>query len=135
MQPTILIIDDSEDDVLLMKLVLSKTGRNFRTEVALSGEAGLTLIQRGKTSLKLILLDLKMPGMDGFEVLRKIRDDESLSSIPVVIVTHSDLVSDEQASVKAGANSFLHKATDLNQFKKDIESILDRWLGTNVPHL
>jgi len=135
MQPVILIIDDSEDDVLLTKLALSKTGRNFRTEVALSGEAGLALIRGGKTPPKLILLDLKMPRMDGIEVLRKIREDESLSSIPVVIVTHSDLVSDEQASDKAGADSFLRKATDLDQFKKDIERILDRWLGTNTPHL
>jgi len=135
MQPTILIIDDNEDDVLLTKLILSKTGRDLRTEVALSGEAGLAVIRGGKTSLKLVLLDLKMPRMDGIEVLRKIREDESLSSIPVVIVTHSDLLSDEQASIKAGADSFLHKSTDLDQFKKDIEHLLDRWMGTNAPRL
>jgi CheY-like chemotaxis protein len=129
MQPTIIIIDDNEDDVLLMKLVLSKTGRDFRTEVALSGEAGLTLIRGENTSPKLILLDLKMPGMDGIETLRKIRDDETLCKIPVVIFTHSDLPSDEQAAVKAGADRFLHKATDLGQFKKDIECVLDRWLA------
>jgi len=134
MQPTILIIDDNEDDVLLTKLVLSKTGRDFRTEVALSGEAGLALIRGGKTSPKLILLDLKMPGMDGIEILRKIRDDERLSSMPVVMVTHSDLQSDEQAAIKAGAASFLHKETDLDQFKRDVERILDRWLGTHVLH-
>ncbi len=120
MQPTILIIDDNEDDVLLTKLVLSKTGIDFRTEVALSGEAGLALIRGGKTSPKLILLDLKIPSMDGIEILRKIRDDERLSSMPVVMVTHSDLQSDEQAAIKAGAASFLHKETDLDQFKKDI---------------
>ncbi len=135
MQPTILIIDDNEDDVLLMKLVLSKTGRDLRTEVAFSGEAGLALIGGGKTSPELILLDLKMPRMDGIEVLRKIREDMSLNRIPVVIVTHSDMESDQQASIKAGADSFLHKASDINQFKKDIEHILDRWLGTNALHL
>jgi CheY-like chemotaxis protein len=135
MQPTILIIDDNEDDVLLMKLVLSKTGRDLRTEVALSGEVGLALIGGGKTSLALILLDLKMPRMDGIEVLRKIREDKSLSRIPVVIVTHSDMESDQQASIKAGADSFLRKASDLDQFKKDIEHMLDRWLGATVSHL
>jgi CheY-like chemotaxis protein len=135
MQPTILIIDDSENDVLLTKVALSKTGWDLRTDVALSGEAGLALIREGKTPPKLILLDLKMPGIDGIEVLRKIRADESLRSIPVVIVTHSNLESDEQAAVKAGADSFLHKATDLDQFKKDLERVLDRCLGTNAAHL
>jgi CheY-like chemotaxis protein len=135
MQPTILIIDDNEDDVLLMKLVLSKNGRDLRTEFALSGEAGLALIRGGKMLPELILLDLKMPGMDGIEVLRKIREDMTLSHIPVVIVTHSDMESDQQASIKAGADSFLHKASDLDHFKEDIEHILNRWLGANVPHL
>ncbi len=134
MQPVILIIDDSEDDFLLMKAALSKTRRNFRTEVASSGEAGLTLIREGKTPPKLILLDLKMPRMDGIEVLRKIRGDERLSSIPVIIVTNSKLESDETAAFKAGANGFLHKATDLDQFKRDIERIIDRWLDANAPH-
>lgn len=133
MQPTILIINDNEDDVLLTKEALSKTGRDFKTEVAMSGETGLALIREEKTLPKLILLDLKMPGMDGIEVLRKIRNDESLSSIPVVIVTNSDLESDKQTSIKAGADSFLHKATDFNHFKKDIERVLDRWLGTDAP--
>jgi len=134
MQPTILIIDDNEDDTLITKVALSKTGRDFRMEVALSGEAGLALVRREKTPPKLILLDLKMPRMDGIEVLRKIRDDESLSSIPVVMVTNSNLESDEQEAVKAGADIFLHKATDLDQFKKDIERILDCWIDTNPLH-
>jgi len=133
MQPTILIIDDNEDDVLLTRFVLTKTGRNLRTEVALSGEAGLARIRGGKMPPNLILLDLKMSGMDGIEVLRKIRNDESLSSIPVVIVTHSGLVSDKEASLQAGANSFMHKAPDLDQFKRDMECVLDFWLGTNAP--
>jgi CheY-like chemotaxis protein len=82
MQSTVVLIDDNENDCQLMKVVLSKTGRDLRTEVALSGETGLALIRREKTLPKLILLDLKMPRMDGIEVLRRIRDDESLSSIP-----------------------------------------------------
>ncbi len=50
------------------------------------------------------------------------------------MVTHSDLQSDEQTAIKAGAASFIHKETDLDQFKRDIERILDRWLGTHVLH-
>jgi len=132
MQPVILIMDDNEDDALLTKLVLSKMKWGFKTEVALSGEAGLALIQGGNLRPNLILLDLKMPGMDGIEVLRTLRGDKRLSSIPVVIVTHSGLKSDEQACVNAGANSYLHKSTDINQFKKELECILICWLDTST---
>jgi len=134
MQHTILIIDDNADDALLTKMVLLKTSRDIRAEVALSGEAGLELMRGGKILPALILLDLKMPGMDGIEVLRKIRDDKHLSNIPVVIVTHSDLLSDERACVEAGTNHFLHKATNIDQFKKEIDFVLENWLDTNKPN-
>ncbi len=134
MQPTILIVDDNEDDVLLTKMALSKIARGFRTEVASSGEAGLALLQ-GAPPPNLILLDLKMPGMDGIEVLRKIRGDKNFGSIPVVIVTHSILQSDEHAAIKAGADNFLHKVTDLAKFRENLESVLDSLLGTNVSNL
>jgi CheY-like chemotaxis protein len=134
LQPTILIIDDGEDDVLLMKIVLSRIRRDLKTEVALSGEAGLALLRRGEASPQLILLDLKMPNMSGIEVLQKIRGDAGLRGIPVVMITNSTLESDKMAAVEAGADSFLHKATDLDQFRKDMERILARWLDTKASH-
>jgi two-component system, response regulator len=135
MQPIILIIDDNEDEALLTKVALSKTGRNLRTEVASSGEAGLALLRGENTLPELILLDIKMTRMDGLEVLRQIRGEERLKSILVVMVTNSNLESDEHAAAKAGADGYLHKTTDLDQFNKDLARILDRWLGTNAPHL
>jgi two-component system response regulator len=128
-EKTILIIDDSEDDILLTKRVLVKIGRTIKTDTALSGDAGLALLRRGAVLPSLILLDLKMPKLDGIEVLRKIRDDERLRSIPVVIITHSDLESDREASYKAGANSFLHKSVDIEQFRKKLEAVLNEWMG------
>ena len=123
----ILIIDDSEDDVLLTKMVLSKLGWSIRTEFALSGEEGLAFLRDG-TELPLVLLDLKMPGMDGIDVLRAIRADERLYPIPVIIVTHSDLESDREASYQSGANSFLNKSVDLGQFTQNIRSELEKWV-------
>ena len=128
MEEKILIIDDSEDDILLAKMVLTKIGREIRTDTALSGEAGLALLRGAAALPSLVLLDLKMPKLDGLEVLRKIRDDERLRGIPVVIVTHSDLESDREASYKAGANSFLNKSVDLDQFAKNIGNELERWI-------
>ena len=124
----ILIIDDSEDDVLLTKMVLSKLGWSIRTEFALSGEEGLAFLRDGTELPALVLLDLKMPGMDGIDVLRAIRADDRLCPVPVVVVTHSDLESDKEASYKNGANGYLNKSVDLGQFTQNIRSELEKWV-------
>ena len=125
---SVLIIDDSEDDILLTKMVLAKISRELRTESALSGEAGLAILRDGSALPALILLDLKMPGMDGLDVLRELRLDGRLCPIPVIIVTHSDLESDKEASFKNGANSFLNKSVDLDQFAMHIRNELEKWV-------
>jgi two-component system, response regulator len=131
MERRVLIIDDSEDDILLTKMVLAKIGRSVKADTALNGEAGLALL-RGATALpSLILLDLKMPKLNGIEVLRKIRDDERLCRLPVVIVTHSELDSDREASYKAGANCVLHKAVDIDHFRRELEQVMSVWMGSD----
>src|SRR5574337_2008630 len=92
MERRVLIVDDSEDDILLTQMVLSKMGLKIRTEAVLSGEQGLTRLRDGAPLPSLILLDLKMPRMDGLHVLRAIRNDERLRCIPVIVVTHSDQI-------------------------------------------
>jgi len=67
-----------------------------------------------------VLLDLGMPVMDGFEVLRRIRTEEKTAHLPVIVVTNSDLESDRKAAVDAGADDYLHKSCCLNQFRKDL---------------
>ncbi len=128
MPETILIIDDNQDDVMIARRVLSRLKRRIRTEVASCGDEGLAFLCREKSLPALILLDLKMPGMDGIEVLRRIRGDRRLKSVPVVVVTHSALESDVAACREAGANGVLHKAFDIERFSKEIETVLDRWL-------
>lgn len=126
---TILIIDDNWDDVLIMKRVLTRISPEIRTEIATSGEAGLALLRDSKPPPSLILLDLNMPGMSGVDALCQIRGDDRLKDIPVVVVTHSALESDEKEAYAAGADSFLHKAFDMDQFHRDIESAVRQWLG------
>ena len=125
---SVLIIDDSEDDVLLTHMVLAKMEQNIRIESASSGEDGLALLRDGAVP-SLVLLDLKMPGMDGLDVLGAIRSDERLRSVPVVVVTHSDLESDREACYNAGANGFLHKSVDLDRFAAEIRKELERWMS------
>ena len=128
MEPKILVIDDSEDDVLLTQMVLTKISKNIKVETATSGEAGLTFLRGGNSPPSLVLLDLKMPGMDGLDVLCAIRADERLRSIPVIIVTHSDLESDRSACSMNGANSFLNKSVDLERFKESVRKELEKWI-------
>jgi CheY-like chemotaxis protein len=128
MNNTVLIIDDSQDDILIAERIFQKIRPDIRTEFALSGEAGLARLRHGDGLPALILIDLKMPGIGGFDTLRQIRADERLKNIPVIVVTSSSLESDVKESLAAGADFFLNKAFDIDQFSKDIQDVLERWL-------
>lgn len=124
----ILIIDDSKDDVILTKMVISRIRHDTIAEAAMSGDEGLALLRNEKSLPALILLDLKMPRMDGIAVLKKLRADSHLRHIPVVVLTNSELEFDQDASIKAGADGFLQKASNLKRFKIDMEGVMSRWL-------
>src|SRR5512141_2303860 len=126
---SILIIDDSEDDILLTQMVMRKIRGTIKVEAASSGEAGLALLRGGNSLPSLVLIDLKMPGMDGLNTLRAIRADERLRRIPVVVLTHSDLESDREASYREGANSFLNKSVNLDQFTEKLRDELEKWIS------
>ena len=122
---TILIIDDNFDDVEITKRTLARIDRELKVETALRGETALELLRREEALPALILLDLKMPGMSGFDVLRKIRADERMKHIPVIIVTSSSLEADEKAGYEAGADAFLHKAFDIDRFSSELKSLIN----------
>jgi CheY-like chemotaxis protein len=129
MTRTILIIDDNPDDIKITQMSLARIGRGLKVETALRGETALELLQSGKALPTLILLDLKMPGMSGFDTLRKIRADQRLQHLPVIIVTSSSLEADKKMGYEAGADGFLHKAFDMDRFERDLKSVLDLWLN------
>lgn len=130
MSHTILIVDDNPDDIELTTIALGTVGREMRVKEALDGEAALELLRDGEDLPGLILLDLKMPGMSGLDTLREIRADDRLRDIQVVIVTSSSLESDRNEAYSAGANDFLHKAFEMDQFNEEVKSLLERWLRT-----
>ncbi len=126
MPHTILIVDDNPDDIEITRIVLGRMGRAFKVEEAPTGEAALTRLRDEKDLPSMILLDIKMPGMSGIDTLCQIRADKRLKAIPVIIVTSSSLESDEKQAYAAGADNFLHKAFDMEQFRNDIENILEQ---------
>ena len=126
MPHTILIVDDNPDDIEITKIILGRIGRPLNVEDATSGEAALTRLRGRKDLPSMILLDIKMPGMSGIDTLCQIRADERLKAIPVIIVTSSSLESDETQAYAAGADNFLHKAFDIEQFSNDIKNILEQ---------
>jgi CheY-like chemotaxis protein len=128
MAHTIMVVDDSQDDREITRRVLAKTGRDVLIREAECGEAALRLLQCKEELPSLILLDLKMTGMSGIDTLLRIRSDERHKRIPVIIVTNSTLEADRNASLQAGANGFVHKAFDIDQYRKDVQALLDRWL-------
>jgi CheY-like chemotaxis protein len=124
----IFIVDDSPTDIELTTIALEATGREIVVRFATDGKSALAMLRNGLRVPALILLDLKMPGMDGIEVLREIRADDRLRDLPVVVVTSSALESDREDAFAAGASGYIQKPLALDQFGKDLESVVQRWL-------
>src|SRR5208283_5420515 len=103
----IFIVDDSLTDIELTKIALEATGREISVRSATDGKSAPAMLRNGLGVPAMILLDLKMPGMSGIEVLREIRADDHLREIPVVVITSSALESDRADAIAAGANSYI----------------------------
>ncbi len=98
-----------EDDKFLRELILQKlTKEGYETSEAIDGEEGIKKIKEEKPHL--ILLDLILPGIDGFEVLSRMRDDSAVSSIPVIILSNLGQKEDVEKGLKLGAADYLIKA-------------------------
>jgi len=114
-KPTILVVDDDRGTVELIQMMLHVRG--YRVLVAYSGLEALTLVQEKATKhsfwqplpIDLILLDIMMPGIDGFKVCQRVKDDPILRYIPVVMVTALENTSDKVAAVEFGADGYITK--------------------------
>ncbi len=115
----ILVVDDEEQNRDLLRAVLESLG--YDSEPADSGAMGLAKLDAG---IDLVLLDVLMPGMDGFEVARQIRASSECSDVPIIMVTVLDSKSDRLRAVEAGANDFVSKPIDKLELKVRIASLL-----------
>jgi two-component system, response regulator len=136
---TILVVDDNSNDIFLTKRALKKSHINDQIVLAHDGldaldflfGAGLYSNRDLSKMPALTLLDLKMPGADGLEVLRKIRSSPLTRFLPVVMLTSSAEESDIQACYRCGCNAYICKPVDFNQFLELIGHLCALWLTFN----
>ena len=138
----ILIVDDSPKDVELVIAALSEKNLANEVDVTEDGEEAMDyLYKRGQFTERLngnptvILLDIKMPKMNGIEVLKQIRSDPKLKLIPVIMVTSSREEKDLVESYNLGANAYVVKPVDITQFIESIKTLGQFWAVINQqPH-
>ncbi|MBA56513.1 MAG: two-component system response regulator [Pseudomonadales bacterium] len=141
---TILLVEDNPDDELLALRALKKSDVPNEVVVTRDGQEALDYIfGEGKFDgrdirvlPKVVFLDLKLPKLNGLEVLRKIREDERTKGLPVVLLTSSDEVQDMKAGYDIGVNSYINKPVDFDEFVSQVKLLGQYWLGVNrVPAL
>ncbi len=115
----ILIIDDSPSEVHIVTGILEKDG--YQIISASSGADGIAL---AATELPdLILMDLVMPGMNGFQAIRKIRRNDSTKNIPIIIVTTKKEETDIEWGLKQGASAYVTKPVDAESFREKVKEL------------
>lgn len=136
----ILVAEDNEDDLVLIRMGLKNAGLTHKLEHAWNGEVALNYLA-GEAPFSdrsqhpfpdLLLLDLKMPRLDGFGLLHLLRSQPQLSTLPVVVLSSSVIPEDVKKARSLGAREFLIKPTDINEYRELLLGIHQRWFGTTV---
>ena len=134
----ILLVEDNPDDAELTKLALARHGLEGRVVHVSDGMQALDYLYRrdgfshraGGNPI-LVLLDLKMPLLDGIGVLREIKGSDTLKTIPVVVLTSSTEPTDLQRAYDAGTNAYIAKPTEFAQFLSAMKHVCEFWVNIN----
>jgi CheY-like chemotaxis protein len=138
-EKVILLVEDNPDDEALTLRALKKSNVQNDVVVARDGAEALDYLfgtgayaKNGATALpQVVLLDLKLPKIDGLEVLKRLREDERTSVLPVVILTSSKEEQDLLNGYRLGANSYIRKPVDFVQFSEAVRQLGLYWLLLN----
>jgi chemotaxis family two-component system response regulator Rcp1 len=136
----VLLVEDSPGDVRLTREAFGEANKSIHLHVAVDGVEAMAFLRNEGTHANaprpdIILLDLNLPKMDGREVLAHIKEDESLKTIPIVVLTTSVAEADIVKSYHLRANCYLSKPVQLNEFEALVKSINDFWLtGVRLPN-
>jgi two-component system, response regulator len=134
-EPDILLVEDNLDDAGLTIRALRKNHLANKVLHLRDGEEALAYLFSDKFTRrpKLILLDLKMPKVDGIQVLKRLKADDQLKIIPVAVLTSSREESDIVASYSLGVNAYIVKPVDFDKFSKAVSDLGLFWLMLNQP--
>jgi CheY-like chemotaxis protein len=133
----LLLVDDDVDCLTLLGLAIKRLPQRLQFATVQDGEEAMAYLRgEGQFSDRtlfpfpaLILLDLKMPRMDGFEFLNWIRNEPAFSRIPVIVLTISTVDSDVWRAYQLGANSFISKGVEVSELAKQLRGVVDYWMG------
>jgi len=127
---TILLVEDSPDDLELMRLAIRSTGLAAEVVCARDGVKALEALQTGELPA-VVLLDLRMPRFDGFQVLERMRASDRLRYVPVVVLSSTDEPGDIRRAYEAGANSFVCKPMGFAAAREVIADLGRYWIERN----
>lgn len=137
----ILLVDDEPGDVRLTQRGFMQGAVTTRLHVANSGEEALAFLRRETGDSQpprpdLVLLDLNLPTISGFEVLEEVRADPDLTAIPIVVLTTSSAKTDVLRAYEAHANAYMTKPVEFDSFVESIRALSDYWFARcNLPSL
>ena len=135
--PVVLLVEDSPDDVDFARRALARSGIDHRLVVAEEGDRALALLTGEETEPglpqplrpALVLLDLNITGIGGRELLKRVKNDDQLRAIPVVILSTSQHHLDIEGSYRAGGNAYHSKSDDLVDYQDTARRIMEYWLS------
>jgi two-component system response regulator len=132
MAKNILYVEDNKDSITFFNRIVNKLG-DYQFVTTEDGLDAIKLLEERKDfEPEMILLDLNLPGMNGFEILKYVRSNTAYKHVPVVIFTSSDDHDDIQKSYDFGANAYLIKPGSLHSMKEVLEDTFNFWLKHNV---
>jgi two-component system, response regulator len=128
----VLLVEDDEDHAFLIRRALADLDdATVAVELVVNGEQAMAYLERGRFDdqalPQLVLLDLKIPRLDGFEVLRRIRADSSTRTLPVVVLTSSERDDDREQALRLGATWYVCKPIDGARFRAEVQQIAALW--------
>jgi CheY-like chemotaxis protein len=127
----ILLVEDNPNDAELTQRALKKTNLGARLAIARDGAEALEYLLNNRPRPKVIFLDLKLPKIDGVEVLRRVRADDRARSTPVVVLTSSEEEKDISECYRLGVNSYVVKPVEFDKFYSAIADLAAYWLVLN----
>jgi two-component system response regulator len=127
----ILLVEDNPNDAELTQRALRKSDVGAQVAIARDGAEALEYLLSSRPKPKVIFLDLKLPKIDGIEVLRRVRADDRTKSIPVIVLTSSQEERDITECYGLGVNSYVVKPVEFDRFYKAVGDLATYWLVLN----